>query len=84
MAVLIWIVLGLGVGLFVSKRFHHTSSVLALDVTLGVVGAIAGGIAFSVLGVTQSPAFAAAGGGIAAAAGAVATLACYRAIFRPA
>jgi uncharacterized membrane protein YeaQ/YmgE (transglycosylase-associated protein family) len=84
MAFLVWIVLGLSAGLLASKRFHHTASALALDVTLGVGGAVAGGFAFGFLGVTQSDALVAAGGVIGAAAGAVAMLACYRAIFRPA
>ena len=84
MVFIVWIVLGLAAGLLASKRFHHTSSALALDVTLGVAGAVAGGLAFEVLGLRPSAAFAAAGGAIGAAAGAVVVLACYRAIFRPA
>lgn len=84
MAVIVWIVLGLAAGLLASKRFHHTASALALDVTLGVAGAATGGLAFDFLGLTQSAAFASAGSAIGAAAGAVALLACYRAIFRPA
>jgi len=84
MALIFWIVLGLGAGLLASKRFHHAASALALDLILGVGGAVAGGLAFGFLGVTQSTALVAAGGVISAAAGAVAMLACYRAIFRPA
>jgi len=57
---------------------------LALDVTPDVAGAVAGGLAFDVLGVSPSAAFAAAGGAISAAAGAVVLLACYRAIFHAA
>jgi len=84
MAYVIWIVLGLSAGLFASKRFHHTASAVAWDITLGVAGAVAGGLAFDFLGVTESTAFVAAGGAICAAIGAVVTLASYRAIFRPA
>jgi uncharacterized membrane protein YeaQ/YmgE (transglycosylase-associated protein family) len=84
MALIVWIVLGFTAGLLASRRFHHSASALALDVILGVAGAVAGGVAFRVLGVTQSTALVVAGGAIGAAAGAFVTLACYRAIFRPA
>jgi uncharacterized membrane protein YeaQ/YmgE (transglycosylase-associated protein family) len=83
MVVLVWIVLGLIAGFLASKRFHHVRRSLALDVTLGVAGAIAGGLAFDVFGFPQSTAFVVVGA-IGAAAGAIVTLACYRAIFRPA
>jgi len=82
MAVLIWIVLGLIAGLVVGKRFYHTGKALALDVTLGVAGAIAGGLAFYSLGFGQGIVLVTAGA-LGAAAGSVATLAGYRAIFRP-
>ena len=82
MIVLAWIVLGLIAGLVASKRFHNTGSALALDVTLGVAGAIAGGFAFNSLGFPQGVAVVAAGS-LGAAVGSVVTLAGYRAIFRP-
>ena len=82
--IFIWMVLGLAAGLLASKHFHHTAGALALDVILGVGGAVAGGLAFDVLNLGRLAAFAAAGGVIGAIVGAVAVLACYRAIFRPA
>jgi len=63
MRVLLWIVLGSIAGLLASKRFHHVTRSLALDVTLGVAGAIAGGLAFDVLGFPQSTAFVVVGEG---------------------
>ena len=83
MAILVWIVLGLITGLLASKRFHHAASSRALDVTLGIAGAIAGGLALEAFGFSQSSGSVVAGA-IGAAAGAVVTLACYKAIFRPA
>ncbi len=68
------------VGLLASKRFHHTASALALDVTLGVAGAIAGGLAINSLGLPRPTAFLVAGL-LGAAAGSVAMLAGYRIIF---
>jgi uncharacterized membrane protein YeaQ/YmgE (transglycosylase-associated protein family) len=81
MVLFVWIALGLMVGILASKRFHHTASALALDVTLGVAGAIAGGLAIDSLGVPQPTAFLIAGL-MGAAAGAAAMLAGYRVIFR--
>jgi len=71
------------VGLLASRRFHHAASALALDVVLGVAGAIAGGLAINSLGVSQPTAFVVAGLA-GAVAGSAAMLAGYRAIFRPA
>lgn len=82
MVVYVWIVLGLIAGLVVSKHFRHTGRALALDVALGVAGAIAGGLAFNSLGFPQGTIVAVAGA-LGAAAGSVVTLAGYRAIFRP-
>jgi uncharacterized membrane protein YeaQ/YmgE (transglycosylase-associated protein family) len=83
MANFVWIVLGLIAGLLASKHFHHAASSLALGLTLGIAGAIAGGLAFEALGFPQ-PSGSVVAGAIGAAAGAVVTLACYKAIFRPA
>lgn len=79
MAIFVWIVLGLIAGLLASKHFHHAASSLAL----GIAGAIAGGLAFEALGFPQ-PSGSVVAGAIGAGAGAVVTLACYKAIFRPA
>jgi len=80
--VFVWIVLGLIAGLVVSKRFHYSGTALAVNVTLGVAGAIAGGLAFYSLGFLQGTAVVAAGL-LGAVAGSVVTLAGYRAIFCP-
>ena len=82
MIVLIWMVLGSVAGLITSRLFHNTSSALVLDVILGVLGAIGGGLAVNILGFPQPTGFLIAsvfGSGL----GAVAVLASYRAIFRP-
>jgi uncharacterized membrane protein YeaQ/YmgE (transglycosylase-associated protein family) len=81
MVVLIWIVLGWVAGVLASKLFHRTARASALDVTLGIVGAIAGGLAFNSLGFPQVTATVVAGS-LGAAAGSVVLLAGYRAIFR--
>jgi uncharacterized membrane protein YeaQ/YmgE (transglycosylase-associated protein family) len=81
MVVFVWIAVGLMVGLLASKRLHHTASALALDVALGVAGAIAGGLAINSLGVPQPTAFLVAGL-LGATAGAAAMLVGYRVIFR--
>ncbi len=80
MVVLIWITFGLLAGLLASKRFHHTGSALALDVALGVAGAIGGGIAINSVG--GPPAAFLVAGLLGAAAGAAAMLGGYRVIFR--
>ncbi len=81
MAVLVWIVVGLMAGLLASRIFHHTGSARALDITLGVAGAIAGGLAFNSLAFPRPTAFVVAGI-FGAAAGSFAILAGYRTIFR--
>ena len=82
MAFLVWIALGLIAGFVAGKLSHHTSGALALDITLGVAGAVAGGFAFNSLGFQQTYASVVAGS-FGAVIGSVATLAGYRAIFRP-
>ena len=76
----VWIIFGLVVGLFTSRFFHHTAGTLALDMMLGVTAAIAGGLAMSLLGFPQTTPLLVAGL-FGAAAGSVAILAGYRAIF---
>lgn len=83
MVLLVWIALGLMAGLYASKRFHHTSNALALDIALGVGGAITGGLVCSTLGIGGTVVFVVASA-VFAAIGSVAMLAGYRSIFRPA
>ena len=83
MMILIWMVLGAVAGLITSRVFHNTSSARVLDVILGILGGIGGGLAVNILGFPQPTGFIIAslfGAGI----GAVAVLASYRAIFHPA
>jgi len=81
MIIVVWVVLGLMAGLWASKLSHHTGSALALDVALAVGGAIAGGLAMRSLGFSQSAPFLIASL-LGAAAGSIATIAAYRAIFQ--
>lgn len=83
MAFFVWIFIGLIVGSVAAGRFHHAGSGLLLDIALGMVGAVTGGIALSSFGFPQT-ALSVAAGLLSALAGSIATLACHRAIFRPA
>jgi uncharacterized membrane protein YeaQ/YmgE (transglycosylase-associated protein family) len=83
MIVLLWIGFGLIAGLIAGKLFHHTSTALALDVGVTVLGAVAGGLAANSLGAMQPAAFVTFGL-FGAAVGSVAALFGYRAIFRSA
>ena len=83
MVALVWTIFGLIAGLLASRLSHHVASARVLDVALGVAGAIAGGLAISSLGFPHPTAFVVAGL-FGAAAGSVAVLAGYRAIFRSA
>lgn len=79
----VWIALGLLAALHTSKRFRHTSGARALDIALGVGGAITGGLICSTLGLGQTVVFFVASA-LFAVTGSVATLMGYRSIFRPA
>lgn len=81
MTVLVWIVLGLIIGLAASRIFRHVAGAMATDIVLGIVGAICGGLAYNVLGLPPATGFALAGF-VGAAIGSVALLAAYRTIFR--
>jgi uncharacterized membrane protein YeaQ/YmgE (transglycosylase-associated protein family) len=83
MMVLVWVILGLLIGTLATKRFHHSGRAFALDLALCVGGAIAGGLAFHWLVLSNAPAVAVVGS-VFAAVGAVMTMVAYRAIFRPA
>jgi uncharacterized membrane protein YeaQ/YmgE (transglycosylase-associated protein family) len=50
MSFLAWIVLGLLAGFIGSKIVNKTGEGLLLDIVLGIVGAIAGGFVFNLLG----------------------------------
>ena len=50
MSVISWIILGLIAGWIASKIVNKTGSGMMMDIALGVVGAIVGGVIFSFLG----------------------------------
>jgi uncharacterized membrane protein YeaQ/YmgE (transglycosylase-associated protein family) len=50
MSILTWIVLGLIAGFIGSKIVNKTGEGIALDIVLGVVGAVVGGYLFSMFG----------------------------------
>lgn len=52
MSLLAWVVLGLVAGFLASKLVNKSGQGIVLDIVLGVVGAIAGGWAFRVLGMS--------------------------------
>jgi uncharacterized membrane protein YeaQ/YmgE (transglycosylase-associated protein family) len=52
MSVLGWIILGLIAGFIGSKIVNKTGQGMVLDIVLGVVGAIVGGVIFSFFGAT--------------------------------
>ena len=50
MGIIAWIVLGLLAGFIASKIVNHSGSGVIMDIVLGVIGAIAGGLVFSFFG----------------------------------
>jgi len=52
MSIIAWIVLGLISGFIASKIVNKTGEGFVLDIVLGVVGAVAGGFLFHLLGAT--------------------------------
>jgi uncharacterized membrane protein YeaQ/YmgE (transglycosylase-associated protein family) len=50
MGIIAWIVLGLIAGFIASKIVNHSGSGVIMDIVLGVIGAIAGGLVFSFFG----------------------------------
>jgi uncharacterized membrane protein YeaQ/YmgE (transglycosylase-associated protein family) len=50
MSIVAWIILGLVAGFIGSKIVNHSGEGVLLDIVLGVVGAVAGGFAFSLVG----------------------------------
>ena len=50
MSIVAWILLGLAAGFIASKIVNHSGEGFLLDIVLGVVGAVVGGFAFSLVG----------------------------------
>ena len=50
MSIVAWILLGLVAGFIASKIVNHSGEGLLIDIVLGVVGAVVGGFAFSLVG----------------------------------
>jgi len=50
MSIVAWILLGLVAGFIASKIVNHSGEGVVVDIVLGVVGAVVGGFAFSVVG----------------------------------
>ena len=50
MAVIVWILLGLGIGLLASKIVSTTGEGTVVDILLGIIGAMIGGWLFGLLG----------------------------------
>jgi uncharacterized membrane protein YeaQ/YmgE (transglycosylase-associated protein family) len=84
MSMIVWILLGLGVGLIASKIVSTTGEGTVVDILLGVVGAAIGGWLFNLFGGTGVTGFnldSVYSAGIAAI-GAIILLALYHAFFR--
>jgi uncharacterized membrane protein YeaQ/YmgE (transglycosylase-associated protein family) len=52
MSIIAWIVLGLLSGFIASKIVNKTGEGMALDIVLGIVGAVVGGFLFHLVGAT--------------------------------
>ncbi len=52
MSILGWILLGLIAGFIAGKIVNHRGQGFLMDIVLGIVGAIAGGVLFSLFGAT--------------------------------
>jgi len=50
MSLIAWILLGLVAGFIASKIVNHSGEGVLIDIVLGVVGAVVGGFAFSLVG----------------------------------
>jgi uncharacterized membrane protein YeaQ/YmgE (transglycosylase-associated protein family) len=50
MSIVAWILLGLVAGFIASKIVNHSGEGVLIDIVLGVVGAVVGGFAFSLVG----------------------------------
>ena len=81
---IVWILLGLGLGLMASKTVSTTGEGTVVDILLGIVGAVVGGWLFNLYGGTGVAGFDIDSLYSAAAAviGAIVLLALYHAFFR--
>jgi uncharacterized membrane protein YeaQ/YmgE (transglycosylase-associated protein family) len=50
MAIIVWVLFGLVAGFITSKLVNSRGTGVFLDITLGIVGAVSGGIVFNQLG----------------------------------
>jgi uncharacterized membrane protein YeaQ/YmgE (transglycosylase-associated protein family) len=84
MSMVVWMLLGLGLGLIASKVVSTTGEGTVVDILLGIVGAVVGGWLFNLFGGTGMSGFHIASLYSAGAAviGAVAFLALYHVFFR--
>jgi uncharacterized membrane protein YeaQ/YmgE (transglycosylase-associated protein family) len=83
MSLLAWIILGLVAGFIASKVINRTGEGVILDIALGIVGAVVGGLLFNVLGMAGVTGFNLYSL-LVAVVGAAALLVVYHALFRPA
>ena len=84
MSIIVWILLGLGLGLIASKIVSTTGEGTVVDILLGIVGAVVGGWLFNLFGGTGVTGFdidSVYSVGIAVI-GAIIVLALYHALFR--
>jgi uncharacterized membrane protein YeaQ/YmgE (transglycosylase-associated protein family) len=84
MSMIVWVLLGLGLGLTESKIVSTTGEGTVVDILLGIVGAVVGGWLFNLFGGTGVAGFDIDSLYSAAAAviGAIVLLALYHAFFR--
>ena len=84
MSMIVWILLGLGLGLIASRIVSTTGEGTVVDILLGIVGAVVGGWLFNLFGGTGVTGFDIDSIYSAAAAviGAIILLALYHAFFR--
>jgi len=57
MSIIAWIVLGLVAGVIASKVINKAGEGFALDIVIGIGGAIAGGLLFHQFGTTETTAY---------------------------
>jgi uncharacterized membrane protein YeaQ/YmgE (transglycosylase-associated protein family) len=84
MFMIVWILLGLGMGLIASKIVSTTGEGTVVDVLLGIVGAVVGGWMFTLFGSTHVTGFDidSVYSAVAAVIGAIFLLAIYHVFFR--
>ncbi len=81
MSMIVWILLGVGLGLIASKIVSTTGEGTVVDILLGIVGAVFGGWLFNLFGVTGFDIDSIYRAGVAVI-GAIILLALYHAFFR--